>query len=94
MQNAWLVSYCSLLTSKQKATEEVEGADRAGSQVGSKRKRASCNARSAQKSRRLIFSMALYKYGQTLRNQADILKVLSHKIMFLSLRRKRSRRPG
>ena len=26
--------------------------------------------------------MALLKYGQTLRNQADILKVLAHKIMF------------
>jgi hypothetical protein len=65
------------------ATEEAKGANYAGGQVGCKRKGASSSASSAQKSqRRMMFSTALRKYGQTLRNQADILKVLAHKIMF------------
>jgi P4 family phage/plasmid primase-like protien len=66
------------------ATEEEEGANGSGSQVGSKRSRNSCSASSARKiqMQRSMITRALYKYSQTLRNQGEILKVLVHKVIF------------
>jgi phage/plasmid-associated DNA primase len=69
------------LVGRSQDTQEITSGS-GGSQVGDKRLRNSEEASSALRRQRSRFSMAMYKYGQSLRNQGDILKVLAHKVIF------------